>query len=381
MDGAVPAPSTLIRRCRTSDLDPVRAVQLFQSMLDCDPALLTIFATPTADVDALSRGTAAAFPDAAILGCTTAGEIADTGYTEGEIVAMALPRSHFAAEVVEIPLAGFQPGTAAVPLMRAAARLTAAAPDFHSAFAVQVVDGLSLKEDDLAAAVSSALGPAPFIGGSAGDGLDFGATRVFTGGLARTDMAAVALVRTCYKPRIFKIDNLTPTPRKMVVTGAEPKTRRVTEINAEPAAKEYARVLGKDPDQLSPFIFAAHPLLVRIGDQHHVRAIQQVAPNGDLIFFSAIDEGLVLTLAEAEEMVDHLDRELSHLSRDRSPEMILAFDCILRRLDAQQRQATGRVSEILSNHRIVGFSTYGEQINGAHVNQTMTGVALYAPDA
>jgi hypothetical protein len=28
----------------------------------------------------------------------------------------------------------------------------------------------------------------------------------------------------------------------------------------------------------------------------------------------------------------------------------------------------------------VGFSTYGEQVNSMHVNQTMTGVALYPPD-
>jgi len=28
----------------------------------------------------------------------------------------------------------------------------------------------------------------------------------------------------------------------------------------------------------------------------------------------------------------------------------------------------------------VGFSTYGEQLNSMHVNQTLTGVAFYPPD-
>jgi hypothetical protein len=28
---------------------------------------------------------------------------------------------------------------------------------------------------------------------------------------------------------------------------------------------------------------------------------------------------------------------------------------------------------------VVGFSTYGEQLNSMHVNQTMTGVAIYPP--
>lgn len=380
MDGAARTALPLIRTCRTSDTEVSRAIPQICAALACDPALVVLFATPAADTDALIRNASAAFPDAAVIGCTTAGEIAGSGYTEGEIVAAAFPRSHFAIEVVELPLEDFEPRLAAPPLLRATARLAEAAPDWETCFALHLIDGLSLKEDVVAAAVSSALGPIPFIGGSAGDGLDFKATRVFSGGVARSGTAVVALVRTSCRAEIFKIDNLTPTDRKMVVTGADPATRRVTEINAEPAAKEYARVLGKDPDQLSPFTFAAHPLLVRIGDQHHVRAIQQVAPNGDLIFFSAIDEGLVLTLAEADEIVEHLDRQLACLSRDAAPEMILAFDCILRRLDAEQRQAAGALSEVLSRHRILGFSTYGEQINGAHVNQTLTGVALYAPE-
>jgi hypothetical protein len=49
--------------------------------------------------------------------------------------------------------------------------------------------------------------------------------------------------------------------------------------------------LGKDPAQLTPFTFAAHPVVVRIGGKHHVRAIRTVGEGGDLIFFSAIDEG------------------------------------------------------------------------------------------
>ena len=159
----------------------------------------------------------------------------------------------------------------------------------------------------------------------------------------------------------------------MVVTEADPARRIVRQINAEPAAREYARVLGKDPEQLSTFTFAAHPVVVRFGGTHHVRAIQRVLRNGDLVFFSAIDEGLVLTLAEPEDMAAHLDRELERIGRGRTPEAIWACDCILRRVEAEQTQQTRALSRILARHRVVGFSTYGEQINGLHVNQTMTG--------
>jgi hypothetical protein len=98
------------------------------------------------------------------------------------------------------------------------------------------------------------------------------------------------------------------------------------------------------------------------------------------VFFSAIDEGLVLTLAEPQDMVRHLETELGRLAVPVAPEAILGCDCILRRMEAQEKQMTGPISRLLRQHGVVGFSTYGEQVNGMHVNQTMTGVAIYRPD-
>ena len=45
-------------------------------------------------------------------------------------------------------------------------------------------------------------------------------------------------------------------------------------------------------------VFASHPLLVRAGTEHYVRAIQQANADDSLTFYCAIDEGIVLTLAE-----------------------------------------------------------------------------------
>jgi len=110
-----------------------------------------------------------------------------------------------------------------------------------------------------------------------------------------------------------------------------------------------------------------------------VRAIQRMEPNGDLIFFSAIDAGLVLTLAEPQDMVAHLNRELTRLAAHGTPDTILACDCILRRIEAQENQSYGQISDTLRRHNVIGFSTYGEQIGSMHVNQTITGVAIYPP--
>jgi len=203
-------------------------------------------------------------------------------------------------------------------------------------------------------------------------------------GRFRGNAAVVLMLRSACRVKVFSLDHLVPTARRMVVTGADPARRIVTRINAEPAAREYARLLGKDPEQLTPFTFAAHPVVVRVGGRHHVRAIQRMEPNGDLVFFSAIAEGLVLTLAEPQDIAAHLKRELAALAQTGAghgpPQAILACDCILRRMEAQENQRLGAVSAILRANGVAGFSTYGEQVNSMHVNQTMTGVAIWAPD-
>ena len=53
---------------------------------------------------------------------------------------------------------------------------------------------------------------------------------------------------------------------------------------------------------------------------------------------------------------------------------------ILRRMEALEKQKYGALSQVLRKHRVLGFSTYGEQWNSMHVNQTMTGGAIYAPE-
>lgn len=343
-------------------------------------AAVMLFASPQADPARLAAEAQAAFPGTPVVGCTTAGELSSEGYAEGEIVAVGLPAAHFAAETILIPdLTDLHPEALVSAMIRARRTLAARHPGWEDEFAFLLVDGMSRREDALTAALASGLGPVRLFGGSAGDGLGFGRTFVLHDGHARQNAALLTFVRTACPVRVFSLDHLQPTDRRMVVTEADPTRRIVRQINAEPAAREYARLLGKDPDQLTTFTFAAHPLVVRVGGRHHVRSIQRMAPNGDLVFFSAIDEGLVLTLAEPMHMARHLDAELSGLSANGPPAAILACDCILRRIEAEEKQLSGQISGILAKHRVLGFSTYGEQFGAVHVNQTMTGIAIYPP--
>lgn len=369
---------TAIADCRAPDA----VDQLAAALGPDDLALVILFLSPQTDLDSFLTTARGRFGDAQVVGCTTAGEIGPSGYCEGEIVAIGMPSAYFAATTLTIDdLHDIRPQDQIPRLIQNRKTLAAAHPDWSSEFAFLMVDGLSTREDALIADLAVGLGPVPLFGGSAGDGEDFGVTKVLSDNLFRSNAAVLVQLRTICPIRVFKADHLQPTERRMVVTRADPAKRLVYEINAEPAAREYARMLGKDPEQLTTFTFAAHPVLVRIGDQTHVRAIRRVAENDDLMFFCAIDEGVVLTLAEPDDMVAHLDRELSSLGTQAKPDMILGCDCFLRRVEAIQKQITPEISRVLRKHRVIGFCTYGEQVNSMHVNQTFTGVAIYPPDA
>jgi hypothetical protein len=61
------------------------------------------------------------------------------------------------------------------------------------------------------------------------------------------------------------------------------------------------------------------------------------------------------------------------------PELILGFDCCLRKLEIEHKGLGGAASERFRAHKVIGFNTYGEQHLGVHVNQTFVGIAFFGP--
>jgi hypothetical protein len=118
--------------------------------------------------------------------------------------------------------------------------------------------------------------------------------------------------------------------------------------------------------------------MLRLGGEYYVRSIQKVNPDGSLTFFCAIDTGLVLTVAQSSiGLVDNLEKGLARIQENISrPALIFGSDCILRRLELQQHGNMDRVKAVLAQYPLIGFSTYGEQYCGIHVNHTLTALAL-----
>ena len=373
------APADFIARAYAPAQDPQAMAAIARGLGPGPFALVMLFISPEADLARIAAA-APALPAGQVVGCTTAGEISDAGYDQGQIVALGFPHRHFAAQALLIPdLRRISAPGLTDAFLRARQALAGDHGHLPHELSILLVDGLSVSEDELAAALAAGAGTMPMIGGSAGDGTRFRETFILHGDRLVRNAAVLCVLRSACPVRPVNMDHLHPTQMRMVVTEADPRARTVARINAEPAAREYARLLGKDPAQLDTFTFAAHPLAVRIGPRHHVRAIQRLLPSGELVFFAAIDEGVVLTVTEPRDLAGHLQTELERLAEPALPVAVLAFDCILRRIEAQEKQMSGRVSALLRDHGVIGFSTYGEQIGPMHVNHTMTGYAFYPP--
>lgn len=372
-----------VRRGSSTSPDPsVAAAELHAAIGADDARLVILYASPSYDLARLGAELRERFGTAAVIGCTTAGEITPQGYLSDALTGVSL-----AGEGLEVRTARIDGlhelqmsrGGAVAFELRGALEAGGQATSGRDCFAFLLADGLRMQEESLVASLHGNLGDIPLFGGSAGDGVRFGQTFLYHDGEFRTDCALVTLVR-CPSPfEVFKTEHFVAGSERMVVTGADPANRVVTEINGLPAGREYARVVGLDVDALTPFVFAAHPVVVRVGGQLFVRSIQKVNEDESLTFFCAIDEGIVLTVAKGVDMVQNLEHAFDAVrARLGPPAVVLGCDCILRRIEAEQTGVKARIGEILAANHVVGFATYGEQFNGMHVNQTFTGVAIGA---
>ncbi len=240
-----------------------------------------------------------------------------------------------------------------------------------------IIDGMSMMEEQTIATLYSQLAEIPIIGGSAGDDLEFLTTKVYWDGKFVSDAAVFTILETTLPFYIFHTQHFKPTDKKLVITDADPSRRIVTEINAEPAAREYANILGLSITDLNPTVFSKYPVMMKIGDRWYVRSIQKANEDGSLSFYCAIDVGLVLTIGEGQDMARGLKGELNKIHQEvPNAGLILLCDCILRKLEIIEKGLMKDVNTLLNNLNLIGFSTYGEQFNSVHVNQTLTGVAI-----
>ena len=367
--------SIVMAAAASDDPDPERAAAALIEELGTEAALYAIFVTAGYPRGALADALDQAWGER-LIGCTSAGNIGPGGFVPAPVMAIALSGGDLRAQTVVIePLSDL--ATAIERVRPDLERLRAPEPGRQS-FALMLVDGLSRAEEQAAARLKPLLGSIPLIGGSAGDDLSFLETAVLGGGSFAADRATVTVLSTTAPFRVFRMQHYQAGEKILVITEASPDERLVHEINGMPAAEAFAEAIGIPVAELRSEHFTKTPLLLRAGGETWVRSVFHASPDGTLQFFASIDVGAVLRLGSSGDAERLLHEEIDAIGGELGGSVTgaLTFDCVLRRSDFSRNGLNSAISQAMSQYHMAGFSTYGEQFDDFHMNQTMVGVAF-----
>ena len=370
-----------LRKGTSRSKDAVTAAkELYEQINQSDIKLAVFYCSPAFDLPVLERELARWFKDINLIGCTTAGEITPIGYLDGTLtgVSIASPEMDVCTQMINLQPFEIADGEAVVTKMIKDLGTRDGLPASPvDTFAFLLIDGLSMQEEMVVSCVHEHLHGIELIGGSAADDVRFSSTHLYYQGKFHQHVALLTLARSQFRFMAFRTQHFVNSDKRMVVTRADPTQRIVYEINGMPAGREFARLVGLQMDELTPLIFATYPVVVRVGGEYFVRSIAKVNPDESLVFFCAIDEGIVLTIAKGIDLVENLATAFSQV-RDEigDPQLVLGCDCILRRLETERTGVKEAVGKIFADNNVIGFATYGEQFNSMHVNQTFTGIAI-----
>ena len=214
-----------------------------------------------------------------------------------------------------------------------------------------------------------------FVGGSAGDDLQFRTTHVAVDGRAVTDAVALALLEPPRGFDLIKTQSFRQLPARLVATKVDEASRTVLEFDGQPAARAYAAALGVAVEDLAKH-FRRHPVGLMVDGDPFVRSPMRLEGEG-VMFYCDIKQGMQLALLESTDIVRDTAAAIAAQRARGDIAALINFNCILRTLELEDRGQTGAYGELFSTVPTVGFSTYGEELIG-HVNQTATMVSFRA---
>jgi hypothetical protein len=370
------ASTTRCFRDAICDPDPQRAVRHLVEGAGTDaPALAVLFVDAQYDLDGLATELRRQLRGP-VLACTTAGhQTAESGLIDEGLVAAAIVSDQLTAVVQPIHNVS-QFGVAQAQEVATRLALDTPPRGTGTRFGVILIDGMSFAAERVMALLYGASNSLNLVGGSAGDGQRFQKTYVFDGERFVPDAAVLARIDTTLPCGTFGFQNFTPLEGRLVVTRAVTEKRQILELNGQPAPRAYCEALGCP--ELDSQLVSHHPLLLRWDGRFYARAIR-AWDNDRLELFCAIEEGMVVRIGEATDLVGTIEQQYDGLQNElggRDPLVVVAFHCYQRRLEIERTQQQARYRRAVARHPLIGFCTYGEQYHGLHMNQTTTGFVL-----
>ena len=348
-----------------------------------EAALVLVFgATDRLRDPALFPRIRAMYPQAAILGCSTAGEIAGVRVYDGSVTLTAVG---FAASRVALVSTAIEPGEDSAAV---GARLAASIDTDGLRHLLVLSDGLKVNGTSLVQGLTAHLPPEVMVtGGLAGDGERFAETLILANAPARDgQVAALGFYGERLRFGWGSVGGWDIFGPKRLVTRSQGNI--LFELDGQPVLDLYKKYLGKHAAGL-PASALLFPLNVEQSDipgRGLVRTVLSVnEADKSMTFAGDIQEGSHATLmcANFDRLVDGAAASAQHsLSvSGAGADLAVCISCVGRKLILKQRveDETEAVRDILGGHTMMtGFYSYGEISPLADTvrcelhNQTMT---------
>ncbi|MFN3987139.1 MAG: methyl-accepting chemotaxis protein [Rhodocyclaceae bacterium] len=371
------------------------------------PTFVVGFVSPHVDIDRVAGEVRGRFPDAAVIMCTTAGELcAEAGQLYcpasgrwDRVVLQCFDASLVArAQVVAIPLGSedLRRGTVSVPMKERVARLAKGIEsarveleiDHRDTFAYVLFDGLSASESFFMEALyESGRFPCLFVGGSAGGTLDFKETWLHDGQRRLENHALVTFLKMAPGVRfgVFKSQNFEPTGVAFNVLSASLEQRYVSQV-----FDQHGRI-GTLVDALCDSLkcdrgsleakLAEYSFAIRVGKEIYVRSIARIdLDSGRVHFYCDVAPGEELVMVRRTGLASDTRRDFARFMEGKPGRPVAGIlnDCILRRL--YNERELGEMGRVMEGVPLAGFSTFGE-ILGLNLNQTLTAIFFFRVSA
>jgi methyl-accepting chemotaxis protein len=335
------------------------------------PVLLLTFASTKQSLGEVTGGLRQEFPEARVLGASTAGEFTEGGDAKGSVSVFALAGDF----KVHVGIGTGLKQSAEAAVAQAVGHLPAEVPGYPHRTAIVLLDPLAGNGEEASLLLAASLGAeVPMAGGAAGDDLQMSTTHVALDGREETNAVVMALLFSKDKPGIGVAHGHRPLSSPLKVTRASGGT--VYEVDGRPAWDvwlERTQVNAEQSgfgevgrDREGAFLLKYEAGLSN-GEDYKIRAPLSRNADGSINFACGIEEGSVIRITESvpERQVESA-REAARRARQaldgKNPAGAVVFDCICRNLILQDRfaGAVQAISAELGGVPVAGFETYGE---------------------
>lgn len=350
--------------------------------------LVFVFGTNEALTAGVLEALRTKHPDAHILGCSTAGEIAGTRVYDGSVVATAVKLARGRVRAVSEEISDRDHS------QDAGRRLAQKIPAEGLLHVFVLSDGTVVNGSELAKGMVAALPKGVAVtGGLSGDGARFGATHVCLDGPPRQKMvAAIGLYGEGLRVGYGSFGGWDPFGPERLVTRSHGSV--VYELDGRPALDLYREYLGDHAAGL-PASGLLFPLSLRTDAGGVVRTILNVDDaTSSLVFAGDVPQGSYarLMMANFDRLIDGATGA-ARAAQERlcrgTAELAILISCVGRKLVLRQRveEELETVQEVLgAGATLAGFYSYGEicpqanDVASALHNQTMTITTLSEVD-